>query len=129
MEGLVDKICSAIASAEGYFVEGSIPQKMNNPGDLRAFPVDPRATIEHGFWHALTIGQGISGLYHQVSLDIARGYTLRKLIYAWAPPLDHNDSENYLKETARRVGLTYYPPERAAEEPPLWTFLEITHLP
>src|SRR5271167_4609971 len=33
-ETLIQAFCTAIAHAEGFYVEGSVPQKANNPGDL-----------------------------------------------------------------------------------------------
>ena len=124
MKNLLYLLASAIASAEGYFVADSLPQRNNNPGDLRAAPWLPTATVEHGFWHAMDQAQGLAGLYHQIALDVARGYTLRKLVYTWAPP-NENDSENYLRETARRTGLPYVPITQADQEKPLWVYLEI----
>ena len=32
----LDKLCQAIAHAEGYYTKGTIPQRYNNPGDLKS---------------------------------------------------------------------------------------------
>ena len=122
MTGLIDKLASAIATAEGYFVAGSVPQRNNNPGDLRGAPWLTNPKVINHFVQFSTPGQGIAGLYHQVALDMARGVTLRQLISKWAPPSDGNNTENYLKETARRVGI-------ADVDQPLQELLEIELIP
>jgi len=118
MTGFLDKLCSAIAKEEGFFVAGALPARNNNPGDLRSAPWLVNPAIEHGFWHARSTAEGIAGLYHQVALDIARGWTLRQLIFAWAPPSDNNRTEQYLKDVAGRLGIS---PDVA-----LNTFLELS---
>ena len=121
MDNLISLIASAIATREGFFVPGSLPSRHNNPGDLRAAPWRTNPTIQGGFWVADSLPMGVAGLYHQIALDIARGYTLRQLITAWAPPSDGNDTGNYISETARRTGLD--------PDTPLWNFLTIECVP
>jgi len=120
MDNLISLIASAIASEEGFFAAGTLPARDNNPGDLRAAPWLTHPIVTNGFWVAPTLAQGIAGLYHQIALDIARGYTLRQLITAWAPASDGNATENYVNETSRRTGLN--------PDTPLWNFLEIEHI-
>lgn len=129
MIDLIGKLASAIATAEGFFSEDPnvIPRRMNNPGNLRAAPWLPNQKIEKGYWHADSIQQGTAGLYHQIALDIARGMTLRQLVSKWAPASDGNNTEAYIAETARRVGLTLDP--QTKDTPPLWTFLELQRIP
>jgi hypothetical protein len=121
MDNLISRLASAIASGEGFFVNGALPARDNNPGDLRAAPWLVHPVVANGFWVAASAAQGTAGLYHQIALDIARGYTLRQLITAWAPASDGNATENYVNETARRTGLN--------PDTPLWDFLEIEHIP
>jgi len=121
MDSIISLIASAIASGEGFFVNGALPQRDNNPGDLRAAPWLAHPVITNGFWVAPTLAAGIAGLYHQIALDIARGYTLRQLITAWAPASDGNNTENYVNETARRTGLD--------PDTPLWNFFSIEQIP
>ena len=104
MTDLLYRLASAIASAEGYFVVGSLPRRNNNPGDLRAAPWLTSPKIINHFVQFPSPASGISGLYHQIALDIARGVSLRGLIEKWAPPSENN-TLNYLSETARRVGI------------------------
>ena len=121
VEDLIFKLASAIATGEGFFVNGSLPARDNNPGDLRAAPWLTNPAVAHGFWVARSLPEGIAGLYHQIALDVARGYTLRQLITAWAPPSDGNNTANYISETARRTGLD--------ADTPLWNYLGIESIP
>jgi hypothetical protein len=125
MTGLVDAIVNSIASAEGFFVNGAIPNRDDNPGDLRAAPWLTNPVIVDGFWKAATVAEGIAGVHHQVALDIARGYSLRTLIYAWAPPTDHNQTEIYLHETVRRLGVQGFAID---PEKQLWLYLDLKYV-
>lgn len=107
--GIVDLICSAIAKQEGWFDDVTIPnrpQRNNNPGDLRAAPWLQNFKSDTGYWKADSAGQGIAGLYHQVWLNVARGYSLRKLINVWAPATDGNDPKVYLDNVMKITGIT-----------------------
>ena len=126
MQGLIEAIANAIASAEGFFVAGALPNRNNNPGDLRAAPWLTHPAVSNGFWTANSVGAGVAGLLHQIALDIARGQSLRQFIYAWAPPSDGNNTANYLNETVRRLaaqGFTIDP------EKPLQEYLEVINVP
>ena len=48
---------------------------------------------------------GILGLYRDLLAKAAEGMTTRQAIRVWAPKTDGNDTENYIKETARRAGI------------------------
>lgn len=125
MTDLIGKICSAIAQQEGWWAAPSgtspnTPQRLNNPGDLRAAPWLPHATIVNGYWEADSAAQGIAGLYHQVALNVARGYSLKQLINAWAPAGDGaNDPQGYLAHVMAWTGI-----ENADQ--PLQELLELT---
>jgi hypothetical protein len=125
-QGLIEAIANAIASAEGFFVGGALPNRNNNPGDLRAAPWLQHPVVAGGFWQASTVAEGIAGLLHQIALDVARGYSLQRLIYAWAPPTDGNNTANYLTETVRRLaaqGFTIDPTT------PLQEYLVVENVP
>ena len=126
MQGLIEAIANAIATAEGFFVAGALPQRDNNPGDLRAAPWLLHPVVAGGFWNAPSVGAGVAGLLHQIALDIARGQSLRQLIYSWAPPSDGNNTANYLTETVRRLAAQGWiiDPEK-----PLQEYLEVTLVP
>lgn len=104
MSEILKSIASAIAIQEGFYVPGAKPQRLNNPGDLRAAPWLPSPVIEGGYVHFGSVAQGIAGLYHQIALDVARGVTLRQLISKWAPPTE-NDTNAYIAAVAARTGL------------------------
>lgn len=114
-------IASAIATAEGYWVLNSPPSRNHNPGDLRAAPWLPTRTTKSGFVQFASPSEGIAGLYHQISLDTARGLTLRQLIEKWAPPTDGNNTTNYINETVRRTSLN--------PDIPIQQYLEIDRIP
>jgi hypothetical protein len=60
----VKKISQAIATAEGFYTNGSLPQRANNPGDLE------RGDIGHGLINSKTVyasaSDGWTALYKQV---------------------------------------------------------------
>lgn len=113
------RLACSFATAEGAFVKGSLPNTDNNPGDLRIAPWVQHPTVVKGFWHPTSLVEGVAGLYHQLALDIARGQSLRQLVYTYAPPTENN-SQVYLTETGRRMGIT-----SAEFDTPLWTFLSL----
>jgi hypothetical protein len=103
---MISKLCSAIATAEGWFHPDAnvLPRRNNNPGNLRASPLErPKPG---GYVQFRSPQEGIAALYQQVALHVLRGKSLREFITAWAPPSDGNDTENYIRETARRCGIT-----------------------
>jgi hypothetical protein len=112
------RLASSFATAEGAFASGSLPNTDNNPCDLRLAPWVTNPVIRGGFWRPASLAEGIAGLYHQLALDIARGWSIRKLVYTYAPPGDHNNSENYLTETMRRMGIPM-----SDIDTPLWNYL------
>ena len=115
-------VCS-FCTAEGAFATGSLPNRDNNPGDLRLAPWVQHPHIEGGFWRPNSIEEGIAGVYHQLALDIARGWSLRQVVNTYAPPSENN-SAVYLVETARRMGMD---PAKDLDVP-LWTFMSIAKI-
>lgn len=68
-------IAYLIAYMEGYFEKGTIPQKYNNPGDLRSWGAYP---VQNGFVIFPSPLDGWNALMEQVWLNINRGLTLRE---------------------------------------------------
>lgn len=72
------RFAHAIAAAEGYYVKGSVPQRANNPGDLK--PAEWMRT--HGWTGEKTGAEGIAIfatpedgwniLYHQLQLIVSK---------------------------------------------------------
>lgn len=113
--------CSAIATIEGFWTDGSRPMRNNNPGDLRDEFVLPHPTIEAGFWKADTVAEGIALLFHQFALDVARGMTPRQLVASWAPAQDGNATASYLDQFLKLTGI-------GDPDAPLWNLLTIRRL-
>jgi hypothetical protein len=92
-DSVVNRIARAIARAEGYFVSGSLPNRLNNPGSLK----DPNtgqlrafSTVEEG-WAALKqqvarMLEGTSAFYKpsMTIAQIAAIYTGGDKPDAWA---------------------------------------------
>jgi hypothetical protein len=124
--GLIEAIANAIATAEGFFVAGALPSRHNNPGDLRAAPWLVHPVVANGFWTATSVAQGVSGLLHQIALDIARGQNLQQLITSWAPPSDGNNTDNYINETLRRLKAQGFDIDSTV---PLQNYLTVVNVP
>lgn len=124
--GLIEAIANAIATAEGFFVAGALPQRSNNPGDLRAAPWLQHPVVAGGFWNAPSVGAGVAGLLHQIALDVARGQSLQQLITSWAPPSDGNNTDNYINETLRRLKVQGFDIDSTV---PLQNYLTVVNIP
>lgn len=121
MMNLIYLIASAIATEEGFWTLNSLPSRNHNPGDLRGAPWLPApVSMNKGFVLFKSDPEGVAGLYHQIALNIARGFTLRKLIEVWAPPSENNTSD-YLENVQRKVGVN--------PDVPLMNYLEIDRIP
>jgi len=122
MTDILYKLASSIATEEGFFMPTeTLPKKNNNPGDLRGAPWLQHPIIVGGFWVAASPAQGIAGLYHQIALRVAEGWTLRQLLYSWAPPSDGNNTLQYVKDTARRCGID--------ADTPIQNYLQVDFIP
>jgi hypothetical protein len=88
------KLAQLIATEEGFFKSGTLPQRSNNPGDLRHSPHsrhdpnDPNAIGDID-----TVADGWADLERQLKIDASRGMTLRQAIYSWAPPSENNTAQ------------------------------------
>lgn len=98
----------ALAEFEGFFKEGSIAQRNNNPGNLR--PIGAST----GFRYFETPEEGWERLLHQMILNIKRGLTVREFflgkpgVYPGYAPLGDNDAqvmENYLSHIKKNTGF------------------------
>ena len=89
------KLAQLIAKEEGFGIPGAVPTTHNNPGDLRHGPHEQHPGDPDAVGTAETAADGWADLERQITLDVARGLTLRQFIYKFAPPSENN-SERYL---------------------------------
>lgn len=115
----IQNLASAIATKEGWFATANdIPKEDNNPGDLRASPLDRTKPL--GFVKFNSPQEGIATLYWQILFYALRGATARTCIQAWAPPTGAdggNDTAAYLADVQKWTGLDL--------DVPLWNYLKL----
>src|SRR4051794_39653115 len=80
-----EDLAAAIAQMEGFNKTGSLAQRNNNPGNLRAGP-SAVGKDANGLAVFATAADGWHDLYHQIDLDAQRGLTLAGFIGKYAPP-------------------------------------------
>lgn len=101
-------LIQAIARQEGFYKEGSLAQRRNNPGNIeegrfaQAHGALPSDGSRYAAW--ITPMGGFLAM-HSLLLHSYLGHTLRECIYKWAPPPE-NDSESYLNNICEWTGLT-----------------------
>jgi len=64
----VKRIAQAIATAEGFYVSGSRPQRNHNPGDMTADLIGKSVGHDGAFVVYETDDDGWNNLYHQINL-------------------------------------------------------------
>ena len=98
----------AIATFEGFYIDGSKAQRNNNPGNLR--PIGAST----GFRVFETANQGWERLVNQIEINVKRGLTLeefflgKKGVYPGYAPLGDNPEdvmENYLNFMSKQTGI------------------------
>src|SRR5271167_2464047 len=97
---IVSKLAEAIAHEEGFYVPGSLPNRDNNPGDLRHSPHSfHSADAPDAIGEIDTPADGWADLVRQLDLyadpQHHPGMTVAQAIYDWAPPSENN-SAGYL---------------------------------
>lgn len=116
------KLALCIAKNEGYFVPGTMPNKRNNPGDLRHSPhsthLDPNKPDDIGTID--TPAHGWEDLERQLLIYSRRTITtdpqthrpcsprlmnLSDLAYTYAPPADNNPTSAYLDSLCKGLGI------------------------
>lgn len=88
------KLC---ANEEGYWKIGSVPNRDNNPMDLRHSPHSSHPQDPNGIGVIDTRVNGFADAERQAKIWADRGLTLRQTIYILAPP-NENNSEKYLQD-------------------------------
>ena len=99
----MSKLAEAIAHEEGFYVPGSLPQRSNNPGDLRHSPHSFHSGDPNSIGAIDSVADGWADLERQLGLYAARGLTVEQCINEYAPPSE-NDSQAYLAYVCRYVG-------------------------
>ncbi len=95
-----------IAIEEGFYVAGSIPQRNNNPGDLRHAPDETHPEDAPNSVGAFeTPEKGWAMLERQLELFAGRGLTVAQAIAAYAPP-DENNTTEYLANVCAGLEIT-----------------------
>jgi hypothetical protein len=120
---MIDQLISFIGKQEGWDDKDPsvVPRRLDNPGDLiyaGQLGATPVKIGNHTFAKFSSPQQGIVACYRQALADIAKGWNLRQLIMSWAPPSDRNNTEAYLANVAKGVGVD---PDK-----PLWDFLVLS---
>ena len=98
------KLARLIATQEGFFRVGTLPNRDHNPGDLRHSPHsehDPSAPNAIG--RIDTDEDGWADLERQLRLYAERGLNLGQAIYEFAPTTE-NDSAGYLSFVVNGFG-------------------------
>lgn len=88
------RLAFLISKNEGFYVPGSLPQRNNNPGDLRHSPHSTHLPNDpDGIGIIDTVADGWADLERQLQLYADRGLTLKEAIYEFAPPTENNTAQ------------------------------------
>lgn len=95
------KLAKLIAQEEGFFVTGSLPQRNNNPGDLRHSPNSQHSIDSpNAIGKIDTILHGWEDLERQLRLDAH--ISLSDFVKIYAPPSENNTNQ-YLDFLCRNL--------------------------
>lgn len=95
-EALIQAFATAIAKEEGFYVEGSVPQRANNPGDL---------TDDGDVGHGVIETQGIMGAKITIYGSVEDGWAA--LTHKIARMLSGNSKVYRPNMTFMEVGMSY----------------------
>lgn len=116
---LIDDLATAIARFEGFFSAGSLAQRNNNPGNLRA-GIGQTGTDANGYAIFPDAATGFAALQNQISLNISRGLNLNTFFAGqrdssgnvvpggypgYAPSADANSPAQYASTVAGWLGI------------------------
>lgn len=105
----VELLAAAIARQEGWWLEESIPQIRNNPGDLTfagqiGASKSPAGAQSPSVATFSSRALGLTALFRQLWLQVAEGQTVRQVINQWAPASENNTTV-YLQNVLNWTGL------------------------
>jgi hypothetical protein len=105
----------AIARAEGFFVSGSIPDRANNPGNLKIGTVSGLQPLSNGISVFPSRDAGWAALYRQLGLiatSKSKVYTsgplttIREMGNKWAPGGIENVAGQWASSVAKILGVS-----------------------
>ncbi len=100
------KLAQLIAQEEGFNVEGSLPNRDHNPGDLRHSPHSSHpAGDPDGIGVIATDAAGWADLERQLELYADRGLTLAQMVAEYAPSTENN-TQAYLSFLCNGLGCS-----------------------
>lgn len=102
------KLVEAIARMEGYYVEGTRPQRNNNPGDVEWGKFSQAHGATHGDPRFAIFPTAEEGFAALTSLLKSSGYntlTVEEAINRYAPPVENNTT-NYVADICEWVGCS-----------------------
>ena len=97
----------AIARYEGFYKDGSLAQRNNNPGNLRYVSWSTRKSGLDSSNFAIypTAEDGLYDLYDLLMAKAEAGYTLEELMNIYAPPVENNTNA-YVAFVADELGVS-----------------------
>lgn len=98
----MSKLAEAIAHEEGFYVDGSLPERSNNPGDLEHAPGEAHTTSSP-IGSFRDPADGWAALEAQLAKFAERGLTIAQMIDIYAPASE-NDTAAYLAYVCQYVG-------------------------
>lgn len=101
----MSRLAELISKMEGFGIPGSLPTRNHNPGDLRHSPHSDHPGDPNAIGVIDNDADGWADLDRQLQLFAARGLSLDKAIYIFAPP-NENNTEDYLKFVCQELGCT-----------------------
>lgn len=99
------KLAKLIATMEGFYENGTKPQRFNNPGDLRHSPHSQHSADKNGIGQIDTVAHGWEDLERQLQLYADRGLTIQEMVFDYYAPPSENNSAEYLSYVCDGLGL------------------------
>lgn len=107
-ETAIQRIAHAIATAEGFFVPGSRPNRNNNPGDLKGNYAGTAVGNDAGFDVYATPDDGWAALYRQVTLWLTNKSHVANqdtTLYELSRLYTTTDQDAWLNNVASQLGV------------------------
>lgn len=107
----IRELAEAMARFEGFYREGSLPQRYNNPCALRWSKYQSKQ--KNGFAVFSTAERGWKGAIYDLSCKcqgrtrtgLGPNSTVKELIWVWAPLADGNNTPQYVEFVCNKLGI------------------------